>query len=313
MPEFTVICDGSNRDEWLAARNIGVGASEVPILFGCGYGDSSVIDLYLRKTSTDAAPIEENEGMGWGNRLQDAILNELAERADLGPRGDEWCGNKALIHNVLYPQLVCTPDGITSSDEPIEAKNVCMRIDEGDWDGRIPERFNLQCQSQIAVCGSDRCLFGALLFGGRLVWDWIPRNDELIAEIDERTREFWWHVANGVPPKPDGSKASRDAARAIAMRSDPVEVFESELDDILDQWKALKVEESRAKESAESAEKQRRALEDQIILKMGSANEAFTKTGWAFRKRVTNRAGYTVEPKTIETFDVRQPKKKESK
>lgn len=307
MPAYSVIHDGSDRDAWLNARSVGVGASEVPVLFGCGYSDSSELNLYLSKIG-EVDKLEETEGMGWGKRLESAILDELAERAELGPRGEKWAGNRSLLHNPAYQCLVCTPDGITSSDEPMEVKNVCNNVDEGEWDGHIPEKFYVQLQSQIAVCGSSCGLFGALIFGGRLVWDWIPRDNALIQEIDNRTRAFWQRVIDRDPPPSNGTSSARKAVFKLSEMLPPKELFHSEIDEALLQWSEFKSQECAAKEKAKNYEARRRAVEDSILLRMGSAANAFTVAGWEFTKTVTTRRAHTVAESVTRGIKIKPPK-----
>lgn len=302
-----VLYDGENREKWLESRKLGVCASEVPILFGEGYGDSSILNLYLAKTG-DAPQIEETEVMKLGRRLESATIEEVAERAGLGEHGAGWCRNKALFGNYDHPFMFATPDGVTSAEEPIEVKNICHGLDDSEWDGTIPPKFMLQVQAQIAVLGANRGLFGALLLGGKIVWDWIPRDNETIALIDCRVREFWARVLMDDPPSPGGTRSDRNAALKIAETLKPVELFESEVNGILDTWEKAKAQEDSAKLALGIAEAKRKAAENELILRMGGASKACTVSGWKFEKTTTQRNGYTVEPTTITGFRVKPPR-----
>lgn len=303
-----IVCDGRDRDEWIRARRNAVCASEVPILFGCGYAGTSLRKLYLEKIGEPTEATEETEGMKLGKRLESSILDELAERAELGQYQDEWYGNHALLCNSEHHFLFATPDGMTRAGEPIEVKNICNRLNDEDWDGTIPRRFMIQVQSQIAVCGAERGLFGALLFGGKLVWSWIYRDDELIAEIKRRVSDFWSLVENREPPASEGNDSSRKASLAIAETLSPVELFEGDIQHLLVAWEQAKSDESSAKNSLKHSESWRKSVEDELIVRMGSATKARTVTGWEFEKTTTNKREYMVKATTIHGFRVKPPK-----
>jgi predicted phage-related endonuclease len=299
-----VLHDGKDKSAWLDARNAGVGASEVPILFGCGYGDSAQLDLYARKIGARMPKVEADEGMDLGNELQPTIVRLTCERAGV----ELYNMSTALIGNDDFPRIISTPDAITLNGEPIEVKNICHRIDESEWECGIPFKYELQLQSQIADMGASRGLFGALLFGGRLVWTWLDRDDALIADIQERVTRFWGHVERREPCAPNGTKSSRRAAIAIADESLPKELFDSEMDQAVLDYESAKSDEVYAKNIANAAELKRKTCEDSIILAMGGATTAVTASGWKFVRTVTKRKGFEVKPNEIHGLKILAPK-----
>lgn len=308
--EVIVLQDGRDREAWKLARNQGVGASEVPILFNCGYAESSKLDLYARKIDAEGLPpFEETEPIQWGRLLEDPIITELAKRAELGPINEGWQPNKCLLENAAYPHLVATPDGLTSNMEPLEVKNICHMPHKEEWDdGEIPLKYQLQLQSQIAITGASRGIFGALMFGGRLVWNWFDRDDILIVEIRRRVIDFWGHVERRDPPESNGSGSAHDAAFALAETTHPTELFHGEIQDYLDQWETYTAVEKRLNKELKEAKASRKSAEDALTLKMGSAKLAITSTGWSFEKTESVRAGYTVKPSKSLKLDITPPK-----
>jgi putative phage-type endonuclease len=308
--EMLVLHNGQDREAWKAARNAGVGASEVAILFDCGYAESSKLDLYARKIEAECLPpFVETEPIQWGKLLEDTIICELAKRAELGVESEGWQRNKCLLGNTGYPHLIATPDGMTSDCEPLEVKNICHMPHKEEWnDGEIPLKYQLQLQSQIAVMGATRGIFGALMFGGRLVWNWFDRDESLIAEIRKRVIDFWGHVERREPPESNGSDSAHDAAFALANTIPPVELFHGEIEQHLLDWEAGKEEEKIANAAAKKAKAKHRAAADALTLKMGSAKRAITATGWSFEKTVTERAGHIVKPSRTEKLDIEPPK-----
>lgn len=293
---YRIICDGTDRDQWAAARNIGIGASDVPILFGCGYENSSELRLFAQKRGLDVEPFREDEGMRMGRLLEGAIIEELANRSKVS----EWRRNSALIASDGLEFGVCTPDGFALGSKPIEVKNICHRVNEEEWEGgTIPLRYRLQLQTQLAITGEDKGLFGALLFGGRLVWDWIERDEALIHEIRRRVRLFWNRVTNNDPPESNGTNGARNAAFAIAEKRAPVELFTGEIGDYLIGIEQAKNEERIANAAAKAANTKRKSLEDELIVRMGAANEAVTSSGIRIVKTRQDRKGHTVAPSVV--------------
>jgi len=300
-----ILHDGTDREAWLDARHAGVGASEVPILFGCGYGDSAQLDLYARKIGSSVPKFEADEGMDLGTLLEPVIVAEVARRAGIG---SAYAPNKALIANPDYPHLVCTPDTLTDSGEPVEVKNICHRIDESEWLDGIPFKYQLQLQSQIAVCEAKRGLFGAMLFGGRIVWTWLDRDDELIVDINHRVGVFWGHVERREPCAPNGTRSSRQAAVAIASELPPKELFDGDMDQAVLDYESAKSDEAYAKRVASAAEQKRKTCEDSIILAMGGAQKAVTTSGWQFIRTVTKRKASTTKASESHGLKVLAPK-----
>jgi len=306
--ETIVLHDGKDRDAWINARDAGVGASEVPILLDCGYSESSKLDLYARKIGTEGLkPFDETESIQWGRLLEDPIITELAKRAELDP--EEWGKNRCLLGNPAFPYLIATPDGLTSDMEPIEVKAIGHMPHREEWeDGNIPRKYLIQHQCQMAVCGAKRGLFGALLFGSKLVWDWFERDDKLIAEIRTKVIDFWGLVESRTPPESNGSDTAHDAAFALAATIPPKELFIGEISEHLERWETFASEEKRLNKAIKEAKASRKSIEDALTLKMGSAKVAITNTGWSFEKTESFRAGYSVKPSSSKKLEITPPK-----
>lgn len=307
---YRIIHDGQDREAWKLARDIGVGASEVPILFGCGYGDSSELRLFAQKRGLLVKQTEVSEGMRLGHRFEPAIMDETCARAGVSP--EEYRHNRALLASDDLPYCVATPDGITSSGEPIEVKNICYHIDDEDWEGGVPLKYRLQMQTQIGITVASRGLFGACLFGSRVVWDWVDRDDVLIAEINRRTKLFWRRVLDNDPPESNGTSDARNAAMRIAEKLPAVELFDGEIGDILLGIESAKSAERKASADAKRHKEARCALEDSLLLRMGSAERAVTASGVTIVKTKTTRSGYTVKPSVSEGVKILMEKKEEA-
>jgi len=163
-PVYETINDpGDSRDAWLARRKSGIGASEISVVLGAS-GWESILGLYYKKID-DEDPTDDDdraEHLQWGKLLEDAIIAELARRA-----GVTIAAREPHLRSMIHTWALATPDAITTAGEPVECKNIAWGFDEQEWELGIPEKYYLQCQHQMLVCGAERCLFGALLYGSR--------------------------------------------------------------------------------------------------------------------------------------------------
>lgn len=303
---YEIACTTYDRDVWLVARKNGIGASDVPIILGAtSYG--SALEVYAQKCGDEPDPeaIEETEPMLWGKLLEPAIRDEVARRAGVAPV--KVVPQYTILRSISYPWLFCTPDGLTEAGEPVEVKAIGYGYDEEEWETGIPEKWQMQCQSQMIVTGAPRCLFGALIFGQRLVWEWITADTTLQNRIVYTTRQLWERIQRRDPPPSDGSDSARRVTRLMANVREAVTELPGELGDTVDDVIVARECEKEFLAKAKHNESLRKAAEDRITLAMGSATRA-TLNGWTFERRKTIRRGYTVEPKEIEAFKAIPPK-----
>jgi putative phage-type endonuclease len=301
---FTVIGDSADEKVWLKARTTGIGASEISVLLGASEWESN-LNLYYRKIGE--APDddnEESEWLFWGKALEDKIRAELCRRA-----GVELIHEGVLLRSNLHHWALATPDGLTTDGEPVESKNIAWGYDATEWAEQIPENYYLQCQQQMLVTGASRCLFGALLWGSKLIWEWVPRDEQAIQRIIAAGQRFWRQVEKREPPLSDGHPGARRILGKLAVVENKLELFEPEIDHHLAEWDDYdhRLAEIRAEERA--IKKARDAAADAVAQKMGAHRKAFTVTGWAFEWSTQSKRGYTVAPTEVELFKIKRPKK----
>lgn len=304
---FEELCSSADDEsKWLEMRKLGIGASEIAVVLGASSWESN-LELYYRKLPD--APVEnDNEDTGsewlqWGRLLEDAIRAELCERA-----GVSLTKRNTLFRSTLHPWALATPDGLTVDGEPVETKNISYGYDPEEWALSIPEKYLLQCQQQMLVLGADRCLFGALLWGSRLIWEWVPRDEHMIRRIIAGGERFWGHVQRQDPPLSDGHPGARRALGARATVANSVELFEPEIEDDLRVWKEKSKALADARAEVRRLERHRDEAADHIAQKMGAYRNGHTVTGWQFRWETQRRRGYTVEATQFEQFKINPPK-----
>lgn len=288
--------------EWHAARRDSLGASEAAIVLGVSPWQSR-LGLYLEKTADEPPEREESEHLLWGHLLEDAIVSEVARRA-----GVELCWRQASLRSAEHPWATCTPDALTTDLEPVEVKNLSSGYDAEDWAEQIPEHYRVQCQHQMLVTGAKRCLFAALLWGRRLVWEWVERDEDTIRRIVIAGSEFMRRVRERDEPPADGHPKERAALLAKKRGGEAIELYESEVSDLLDRYVSAKAERLALEKRAKAAKKLEDEAGNQLIQRMGTASEAFTASGWTLRVKRMNRREYTVAACEVVSFEAKAPK-----
>lgn len=301
---FTYVCDTADREAWLTHRNSGVGASEIAVLLGESEWGSNVELYYRKRGEIDVPQFEQSEEMLWGLLLETAIRDELARRAEVALAS----APPKLLRSVAYPWAMATPDALTEAGEPVEVKNLTHGYDAEEWAEQIPEKYLLQCQHQMLVTGANRCLFGALLWGSRLVWEWIPRDEDRIRRIIKAGSEFWACVEAGECPTSDGNPRARKVLASLATNDEPIELFESEIGTLLDRYETAKETHETIAAKEKRAKRQLEAEKDELAKLLGEHREGITASGWKLRWKKSERKGYVAKPVTIQQFEVHRPK-----
>jgi putative phage-type endonuclease len=302
---FDPVAQSDNEKAWHNARGKGIGASEIAIILGESEW-ASILELYYDKTGEydrDEGR-QEDEWLLWGRKLEGEIISELCSRA-----GVEIASRGTLLRSRLHHWALATPDAMTTAGEPVETKNIAWGYEADEWAEQIPEKYYLQCQQQMLVTGADRCLFGALLWGSRLIWEWVPRDEVAIDRIVAGGSKFWGHVTRREPPLSDGHKGARKVLGRLAVVDSELELFENEISDHLVDYENNDFELKRLRKREREIEKKRNVAADAIAQRMGSHRKAFTATGWSFTWSTVEKRGFTVEPTKFEKFKLKPPRK----
>lgn len=220
--------------EWLAMREKDLTSTEVAALFGISPYDT-LYGLYHRKTGQLEAEFEANDRMKWGNRLESAIANGIAE--DLGLIVEPFKVYARIAELRMGSSFDYKIVGLASSykgDETyrdlfrengpgiMEVKNVDGLAFRRTWinDGVIteaPAHIELQVQHQQEVADMEwTCI--APLIGGNTPMPFARMRDRQIgAAIIEQCAEFWQMVDSGKAPAPDFKADGENIAALLAV------------------------------------------------------------------------------------------------
>lgn len=178
-----------SREEWLAGRTRGIGASESAGILGASPW-SSPLSVWVAKTSDDAAlEVVENEAMRWGTLLEPVVLEEYARRRGVCvERHDQAV---SLDHpRFSENHMTATPDAYSADGGLVEIKTTSAYM-AADWEDGAPLHYRIQLQHQMAVAERDHGTLVALIGGQRLVWHDEERKPEFVAALETACAQFW--------------------------------------------------------------------------------------------------------------------------
>ena len=203
----------ATRKEWLKARKLGLGGSDMAAVLGLSPWRSP-IDVWLDKTS-DTVEEKESEPMYWGNVLEEVVAQEFAKRSGYKVRN-----NNFTLQSEEYPYLLANIDReIVGLDAGLECKTA-NAFKANEWDGdNVPDAYYIQCQHYMAVTGKSSWWIACLVGGNTFYYKEIKRNEEVIAAIIDTGAAFWELVKNKTMPAPDDTKQCENALKKLYQKS----------------------------------------------------------------------------------------------
>ena len=218
----------SSHEEWLKAREEGIGASEVAAILGISPWETP-FSLYLKKTH-QAPPTEENDAMRRGHYLEDAVvqwwMHETGEQVIKASAAD------IIYVHPEHPYMRVTPDRVVKGRKKIlEVKSTAIQMGE-----TIPDYYLAQVMYQMYVTGIHQAeliyIQGGLTFGRFIV----EYDEEFANFIAEQVTEFWTNNVLG-GKEPDAIDVSDLAVKV--PRSTPEKSIEAD-EQALDQLNVLR-------------------------------------------------------------------------
>ena len=248
-------------DEWHAWRAEGISASDMPAILGLSPYKSS-FQLWAEKTGLVAPSVN------------DFVVNHGKTSEEPARRGYEERHHCLLLpvcaESDEDPLFRASFDGTDDEGRSIELKCPFSQkvFDDVKANGKDSDPFLLyhpQVQTQLLVAGRQK---GMLSFSSvdrdGTVLDFIdievPRDDRMIAQIQDRGRAFWESVRNGTPPK---LSPSVDVYRPL----DDDE--KTKWDRLMAVYRPLRERERRMADALKKVEQQRKELDAEFVRLMG--------------------------------------------
>ena len=193
---------GSTNREWLRLRKSGIGGSDAGAV--CGMNPySSAMKVFKEKTSEEIEELD-NEAIRIGHDLEDYVAQRFTEATGLKVRKSNF-----MYRSREYPFMLADVDRfVIGEDAGLECKTASAYNADKWADGNIPLHYVLQCYHYMAVTGKKVWYIAAVILGREFTYRRLEWDDGLIGRLVAIEDDFWNnHVAKGIIPPPDGSKA----------------------------------------------------------------------------------------------------------
>jgi putative phage-type endonuclease len=277
-----------SREDWLAIRKQGIGASDAAAAVGLSPYQSQ-LELWMIKTGRDGDmpkvdPNDESSPMYWGNVLEPIVAQHYSRRT----------GNKVRKINAVlqHPDpdkhwMLANLDYTVVGNDEVQILECKTAGEFGSrlWRDGVPEYVQCQVQHQLAVTGNVVADVCVLICGQEIRIHRIERDDELIAKLIELERQFWHYVETDTPPPADGSESAGKSLRYLYPQDSGDVLDLTEDVNLCQVFADLLI----AREDVSRAEQIEAERKQTIQQRMGEASKVIFPTGVVSWKR--NKAG----------------------
>jgi len=282
--------------EWYAARNTGIGASEIAAAAGLSPYQTP-LELYLRKRG-EIPPFEGNDATRMGTLLEPVVKSEFKRLTGLIPIDE----NPAMYRSGLHQWMTATPDMIVTDTELAEVKTASWRL-KSSWGDEhsdaIPDQYLCQTQWQMAVMGSEFVsVHVPVLFDGFQTKIYrVERNELMIGYLIDAGIELWERIQNGDPPEPNWEHES--TPRLIREIHSEINGQVIELGDITaDAWLTYEQLGKQVKDLNDRRER----YKSEVLYAIGENYAGDLGDGRIVRRKLIEKNGHVVGPSSYIDF-----------
>ena len=276
----------TTREEWLAKRRTGIGASDVGAILGFSKWRDH-LEVWADKTGR--APARDSTlRMRLGTALEPFIADEFERVTALRVLDP---GAHALYQHPDVPYFRCTPDRLLFGPDPIPVELKSVHPFQADeWEAPwAPLDYQAQLQFQIHILGAKRGYLAGLTDQELMVRP-FDANKRFIDQMVAKLHEFWRFVETDTEPPADWNRAIALSGFKLLHPDDNgdtvqlgVEVLPA-VQDYLDKTEMIK-----------QLQKQADAQKARLIAAIGDAT--FAEIGpYRFSYKTQERAAYEVKP-----------------
>lgn len=258
-----------SKDHWLDMKAGDISSTEVSALYNAN-PYTTIYELWHRKKNNHIIEIDETERMRWGNRLEAAIAQGIAE--DMNWKVREF---KDYVKLDGY-RIGSSFDYLIDAERLgiLEIKNVDSLqfrkhwLCEGDRLIEAPAHIEFQVQHQMLVFGAEYAYVAALVGGNKVYHLKRYKSEKVQNSILKKCEQFWKSVDEDTPPKPD---FERDAEFIQALYAHTREgVMDCGGDEYL---KSLVMKYNTTAESIKALSKEKDAIKAEILVNIKDAEK----------------------------------------
>jgi putative phage-type endonuclease len=288
-----------NREQWLEARRMSIGASDVAAILG---EDPRRGPLAIWDAKVNGQQDYDNDWLKFGRGVEGAIAGLYQSRTG---REVVDLGETEITYHPDISWLGSTLDRKTARDEgpkgPLELKNVGTFDNPKVWILDPPEHYRIQLQIQIACLDSQWGALAAMFPVYQLQHRDYNRDDELLDLIYPELEKFWQCVIKKEQPKVDGLEGTAKVLKRLYPNDSGETIVLQE-----DSWVDLIEELKTTNKSIKDSEARKKEIQHTIKAAMQEATFAVLKNGTKVTSRTVSVAGrtQTVAGYSYRTFSV---------
>lgn len=289
----------TTREQWLAERKTGIGASDSAAILGVSPWRSPV-EVWADKTGLAEPADAASEAAEWGLRLEPVIAQALAERTGR----DVVCRPAfQVVRHPLLPWLFCTPDAEDTDGRVVQIKT-CSAYKASEWRDEPPLQYQVQVQHELEVLDRDEATLVVLIGGQTLRYFDVARNQPFIAALRMRLEAFWLCVQERRMPTIDSTLCTAQALARLHPQDNGESLFlDADAANLVAQWEA-------AKAAAKEAEDRKRLAENQLRAAIGDASFGVLPSGEMLSMLTQTRKAHAVQESTYRVLRRVNPKRK---
>jgi putative phage-type endonuclease len=314
-PGRLVLPECAGRDAWLAARQGGIGGSEVGALIGISEYETtfSVWDTKMNggKDLSGLSAVE------WGHRLENVVAEKTAEEIGMVSRfaGGLWAERERDFLRVTPDRFACRPRSwkalgvieckTAGSDEHWQSGTITPG---GQGDGSAPLTYQAQVQWQLGILGLPVGWLGCFVLGSERTFFTVEihRDREWFGEMADAAERFW--VTNVLADEPPMHDLRHPRTEELLKRLHPKVIKPSvELESDASEWLG---EYRDAKDEADRAKARLDSIKNYFRLMVGDAGAGYLDgkkvVGYpeVTSKRLDVEALASAHPEIVERFTV---------
>ena len=298
-----ILC--ANREDWLAGRRTGIGSSDAPVLWGCGYSGSSLLSMFAEKVHGVEKEFDWNTQalMRMGSAAEPLIREWFERETGLRVATDPPHSYRSCMS---HPFMLASLDAYTADADDnfvvLELKRIGRHARKQWGESDVPLKYAVQLQHQLLVTGAPYGYVVASCEERELLIRRCERDEAFIAAHIEKCRWFWEMVqAKEYTGPVDGSPGSTEAVARLsptAVLGKSVELG-IEADDLVQRI-------ARLKDVIADASKDMDAAKNQLKLLIGDAESATCPNGTAITYKNKSARGYFVPAKTYRELRIKE-------
>lgn len=288
----------ATREQWLAARSSGLGASESQVALGLSPWQSP---YYLWAVKSGRIPPDDLSGVEaveWGLRLEREIGNAFSDRSG---RQVQYDDDLTIRRHSRLPWLTCTLDAIQYDDNRDSPGVLQIKTASAykakEWKDEPPLYYRVQVMHEMAVTGFTWGSLVVLIGGQRLVGPFdMDFDHEAWSMIEPRLERFWQCVATGEPPEVDWSESTTNALAKLHPDDN------GEAIDLGDDIESLADQRDEIGQQIKELSDRRRGIENEIKAALGDNTYGILPSGGKLTYKTIERDGYEVKPAKYRTL-----------